>query len=414
VQSSRVLLSLYSLGAIYTLCFLTPSSALDPASLCLNKSNYTDTALYLQGLHNRYPHQDMTKFTDLSWVGEVNNFTCGYLPPSEKKPSSVHELRPGDVNVIAALGDSITAANGAGAHLIPEVALNYRGLSWSIGGKYYGNEDVSSHFTLPNALKRYNPDIAGWAAGIATPNQDNFAGHARLDIAVQGSKAIDMPGQARKLIEDIKNNPDYNYEEDWKVVTLFIGGNNLCQYCINYYENTPEVYVKEIQQALDILHENLPKALINVATILNIDQVAYLGQDHQDCVEAHLCMCYCPLRTEIKYQLELQHFNDLYKSLVWDLIATERYDTREDFTVVIQPFFEDTVIPLTSEGYPDLTYFAPDCFHFSKKGHNYAGEALWNNMFQRVGHKSRQWFLGESLKCPTEETPFIWTNINSL
>lgn len=28
----------------------------------------------------------------------------------------------------------------------------------------------------------------------------------------------------------------------------------------------------------------------------------------------------------------------------------------------------------------DLSYFAPDCFHLSEKGHKCAAEALWNNM----------------------------------
>ena len=31
-------------------------------------------------------------------------------------------------------------------------------------------------------------------------------------------------------------------------------------------------------------------------------------------------------------------------------------------------------------GNPDKTYFAPDCFHFSEKGHRDAAVALWNNM----------------------------------
>ena len=27
-----------------------------------------------------------------------------------------------------------------------------------------------------------------------------------------------------------------------------------------------------------------------------------------------------------------------------------------------------------------MSYFAPDCFHFSIKGHNAAGKGLWNNV----------------------------------
>lgn len=44
-------------------------------------------------------------------------------------------LNSGDIDVIAALGDSVTAGTGANAESIPEIALENRGLSFSIGGK---------------------------------------------------------------------------------------------------------------------------------------------------------------------------------------------------------------------------------------------------------------------------------------
>lgn len=53
---------------------------------------------------------------------------------SEKPPRSVHELRPGDIDVVAALGDSLTAANGAMTDNLYEVIFREnRGVSWSIG-----------------------------------------------------------------------------------------------------------------------------------------------------------------------------------------------------------------------------------------------------------------------------------------
>ena len=40
-------------------------------------------------------------------------FPCKYLDKSYKKPKSVHKLRPGDIDIVAALGDSITSGTGA-------------------------------------------------------------------------------------------------------------------------------------------------------------------------------------------------------------------------------------------------------------------------------------------------------------
>ena len=81
---------------------------------------------------------------------------------------------------------------------------------------------------------------------------------------------------------------------------------------------------------------------------------------------------------------------------------SEKYDTKDDFTVVIQPFFLNVELPrdviihiylvyrqtinvdvssITQENNTiDYSYFAPDCFHFSTKGHKEVAVALWNNM----------------------------------
>ena len=52
---------------------------------------------------------------------------------SPKRPKSVHELRPGDIDVIGSLGDSLTAGNGVFATNIFEVATENRGATAYIG-----------------------------------------------------------------------------------------------------------------------------------------------------------------------------------------------------------------------------------------------------------------------------------------
>lgn len=66
-----------------------------------------------------------------------------------------------------------------------------------------------------------------------------------------------------------------------------------------------------------------------------------------------------------------------------------RYDTRDDFTVVLQPFFDHTIIPRKPDGSVDRSFFAPDCFHFSGKAHAASALALWNAMLEPVGKKVR-------------------------
>lgn len=41
-----------------------------------------------------------------------------------------------------------------------------------------------------------------------------------------------MPFQARLLVERMKAGEEgVDFQKDWKVITMFIGGNDLCNYC---------------------------------------------------------------------------------------------------------------------------------------------------------------------------------------
>uniref|UniRef100_A0A668U0G7 Uncharacterized protein n=1 Tax=Oreochromis aureus TaxID=47969 RepID=A0A668U0G7_OREAU len=82
-----------------------------------------------------------------------------------------------------------------------------------------------------------------------------------------------------------------------------------------------------------------------------------------------------------------------------------RYDNKEDFAVVLQPFFKSTILPFNAEGQPDVTYFSQDCFHFSERGHADMAVALWNNMMEPVGEKQTYNAFSngrDRIKCPTE------------
>ena len=74
----------------------------------LDKSRHTLTSL-----------SNHCKFQTIPYANNIRIFLCsGSLNcppsvPSASKPTSVHKLRPVDVDVVAAIGDSLTAANGA-------------------------------------------------------------------------------------------------------------------------------------------------------------------------------------------------------------------------------------------------------------------------------------------------------------
>lgn len=59
------------------------------------------------------------------------------LGRSVERPTSVHELRPGDIDVIGALGDSLVAANGAMEEFALGTMIEHRGVSFCIGEIFY-------------------------------------------------------------------------------------------------------------------------------------------------------------------------------------------------------------------------------------------------------------------------------------
>ena len=69
-----------------------------------------------------------------------------------------------------------------------------------------------------------------------------------------GAISIDLPGQARKLISALKSRSDF--QDSWKLLTVWIGGNDLCAICKND-KHTVDKYVGGIRDSLDMFHREV-------------------------------------------------------------------------------------------------------------------------------------------------------------
>ncbi|KAB5561918.1 hypothetical protein PHYPO_G00012020 [Pangasianodon hypophthalmus] len=336
-----------------------------------------------------------------------SDFSCVHTAPSDTVPASVHRLRPGDINIVASLGDSITAGFGAKAKNILELLNEERGVSWSIGG----DETLETVTTIPNILKKFNPNVFGFSQGPSKrPNGFN--------MAVSGAKAIDIPGQVRDLVDALKSSTSVDFERDWKLVTLFIGGNDLCQYCKNQTSLSPKKYIGYIKDALDILYREVPRVLVNFVEILQIEDLRKIKSNTTGCtlLQPNLCPCFLRPEENSAELVEMKRINRQIQTETEWLVFGGQYDGREDFAVVLQPFFQSTVVPMGEDRTPDLSFFSVDCFHFTERGHAEMAVALWNNMLEPVGSKqSYNNFTHDrsKLRCPSEDHPFIFTRVNS-
>uniref|UniRef100_A0A2I3GJT3 Phospholipase B1, membrane-associated n=1 Tax=Nomascus leucogenys TaxID=61853 RepID=A0A2I3GJT3_NOMLE len=342
---------------------------------------------YLFSYRNSNYLTRLQKPRDKNEVREGAEIRCPDKDPSDTVPTSVHRLKPADINVIGALGDSLTAGNGAGSTPgnVLDVLTQYRGLSWSVGG----DESIGTVTTLANILREFNPSLKGFSVGTGKETSSN----AFLNQAVAGGRAEDLPVQARRLVDLMKNDTRIHFQEDWKIITLFIGGNDLCDFC-----NDP-----------------VPRAFVNLVTVLEIVALRELYQEKKvycpRMILRSLCPCVLKFDDNSTELATLIEFNKKFQEKTHQLIESGRYDTREDFTVVVQPFFENVDMPKTSEGLPDNSFFAPDCFHFSSKSHSRAASALWNNMLEPVGQKmTHHKFENEiNITCPNQP-PFLLTS----
>ncbi|XP_077416085.1 phospholipase B1, membrane-associated isoform X2 [Vanacampus margaritifer] len=336
---------------------------------------------------------------------------CKDRRPSPTTPNSVHELRPADVKVVAAVGDSMTAGNGVAADNLLLVINEYRGLSWSIGG----DENITTVTTLPNILREFNPSLTGFSQGIG--KQDLPA--AFLNQAVAGAKSGDVVEQVRALVDIMKNDTRIDFYNDWKVITMFIGGNDICDFCSDTVNFSPRNVAERIRRALDILHKEVPRALVNLVELLDIIPLRDMHKDNTLGCPTWFVRIVCPCVLKPKDgSLELQkteEFNRAYQHAMRQLVDSGRYDTHDNFTVVLQPFFREVFLPTLPDGKPDRSFFSPDCFHLSQKAHVLMARALWNNMLEPVGNKTftQDFMAGIDLKCPSVTAPFFRTAVNS-
>lgn len=105
---------------------------------------------------------------------------------------------------------------------------------------------------------------------------------------------------------------------------------------------------------------------MNLVLVLDVRSVRELN-DGFVCSTLHRRTCPCAAFPDEKEKETLDQWIPQYHQYLLDLIYSGIYDQRDDFTVVIQPFMSKTKLPRTFDGQPDLSYFAPDCFHFSGK-----------------------------------------------
>ncbi|XP_056620578.1 phospholipase B1, membrane-associated-like [Triplophysa dalaica] len=163
--------------------------------------------------------------------------------------------------------------------------------------------------------------------------------------------------------------------------------------------------------SLEMLRNEVPRMIVNVVQILPMETLREVQKPTPGCLlQRSFCSCLVKPAAGSADLKELIGVNLEFQKALEQLLYSDRF-FKNDFAIVLQPFLKHADPPRLPNGKIDMSFFTPDCFHFTMKGHEELAKGLWNNMFQPEGEK----FMVESfsnpieLSCPPVGHPYIYT-----
>jgi phospholipase B1 len=342
-------------------------------------------------------------------VNAEGKLNCTVLPPHT--PKDINDLRPNNIKVVMALGDSITAAFGVmgNAGKMDE----FRGKSWCIGGD-------DGALTVPNFLSTWVPDVQGAAKGQHVVEYctggfcPNFQYHPdvdKLDAAQSGGMIVNLPQHEMDyLLKQVYNNPAIDIANDWKLLTILIGANDICGCCeINASYTGPDAFEKYLTDTLERVRSTLPRTFVNLILGFNLSEVYNLGRKSLYC-EAHQRVfsfeCGCIFdKNATSTRTEVDVVTQQYNARIFKIADYYKNQKYSDFAVVIQPFLYKT----DASKLPLEFLSTLDCFHPSLFAHEHMAVGLWNNMLTPAAQKKQNLDINDVPLCPTADT-LLYTN----
>jgi len=329
----------------------------------------------------------------------------------------VHRLRPQDIVILGAVGDSISAGVGATARNIIDVFIEDRGVSFVTGGE--GSWDSTS--SLANILKQFNPGLEGVSYGKTRaflPLGRDEEEEVGFNLSQSRSLARDVPGMVERLVRRIRDRVPA-WRKVWKLVTILVGHNDVCNHTCDRTllrdlgidketDISAEAFSRHLREGVQLLYTSLPRTMVVLIPIADLTQILNQTNLPPECEAAHWFVCPC-WETE-EGRDALPRLTAAYRSALYSIAADIKY-ARTDFTVEVAPTTAGT-LP-TRAGRVRSGLLSPDCLHLSREANSIFGRNLWNNLLQPWGHKSLDYSPTVPILCPDPTRPYFTTQLNS-
>ncbi|KAG1048765.1 hypothetical protein G6F55_007152 [Rhizopus delemar] len=316
----------------------------------------------LEQLHNTFGNRSKS---EKKCLHQIPKFKCKpfYWEDSITNRDAYH-LRPIDIKSVIAIGDSMTAGFGMMSGRPPfSTILEYRGKVFSVGGD-------EGEYTIPNFLSVYS-DVQGPPEGITLP----LSKGKKLNSAITGAKTQDLNQEVERLIHLLNTKEYRQVKDEWKVITLFIGANNVCVLCTPPVTRLPDlsdadIFENNIRLVLERLRTEVGKSFINLVGLFNVSSVyeATRGDSYCEMIwdPSYMMICSCIQQDEQqrqgKQELVLEKV-ELNKSTAADRLIHEynlrlqklekefKFKDKEQFGVSYQPAFTQFPVAKYKQAY---------------------------------------------------------------
>ncbi|XP_038585806.1 phospholipase B1, membrane-associated-like isoform X2 [Micropterus salmoides] len=151
--------------------------------------------------------------------------------------------------------------------------------------------DMSPSPTVPTSdiFKLFYPKLLGPAPMMTFHGNPTTVNETGFNFAVTGHNSLNVSGQIRHMIDTFRSYPGLNFQEDWKVVTMLIGMNDICDYC----------------------KDKIPRTIVNVVQILPMKPLREVQRPTLGCqLQKSFCSCLIQPEensTELKELVEINY-----------------------------------------------------------------------------------------------------------
>ena len=92
--------------------------------------------------------------------------------------------------------------------------------------------------------------------------------------------AEDLWIQAKELVRRLKDNPQLDFEKDWKLITVFFSNTSQCHLCPSAQQKSHLMrHMEMLWGVLDYLHHEVPRAFVN---LVDLSEVLAMDLQHQE------------------------------------------------------------------------------------------------------------------------------------